>query len=141
MRSIEEIEKNSLLRNIELCMDGGRADIHIGGWDGSVIWSYGGGWEHVSVSPYPKRITPSWDDMCRLKDLFFSEDEDVIQIHPSKAEYVNNLPNCLHLWRCTYKDMVLPPACFVGIKKGQTTAELNAEIKKAYEIAGEKYGD
>ncbi len=141
MRSIEEIEKNSLLRNIELCMDGGRADIHIGGWDGSVIWSYGGGWEHVSVAPYQKRITPSWDDMCRLKDLFFLEDEDVIQIHPSKAEYVNNIPNCLHLWRCTYKDMVLPPSCFVGIKKGQTTTELKEEIKKAYEIAGEKYGD
>lgn len=139
MRSLEEIKANPKLRNIKVGMDGLRADIHIGGWDGSVICSWQGGWEHCSISPYAKRIMPDWDSMCELKSIFWNDDEAVIQIHPPKAEYVNNLPNCLHLWRCYYKDMLLPPSCFVGIKKGQTQEELMKEIRQAYELAGEKY--
>lgn len=139
MRDIEEIKKDPRLRNVEIGLDGFRADIHIGGWDGSLIFSHGGGWEHCSVRPYVKRIMPDWDTMCQLKDMFWKEDEAVIQVHPPKAEYVNNVPNCLHLWRCTYKDMVLPPSCFVGIKEGQTNAELMQEVKEAYKLAGEIY--
>ena len=77
------------------------------------------------------------DDMCKIKDAFWNDDEAVIQIHPPKADYVNNMPNCLHLWRCTYKDMVLPPSILVGIKKGQTQKEIAEEIVKADEIAAE----
>ena len=139
MKNIEEIKKNPCLRNIQTGIDGFKADIHIGGWDGSLIFSYSGGWEHMSVSPYAKRITPDWNTMCQLKDMFWKEDEAVIQIHPPKADYVNNMPNCLHLWRCYYKEMVLPPSCFVGYKKGQSKSELMEEIKQAYELAGEKY--
>jgi hypothetical protein len=105
----------------------------------SLICSWGAGWEHVSICPMRKSYTPSWDDMCRLKDVFFKDDEAVIQIHPPKAEYVNNMPNCLHLWRCTYKDMVLPPSILVGIRKGQTVQEIEQEIRAAYEEAGEEY--
>ena len=139
MRDLEEIKKDPRLRNIQVGLDGFRADIHIGGWDGSVICSIGAGWEHVSVSPYVRRITPLWDDMCKLKDMFWNEDEAVIQIHPPKADYVNNMPNCLHLWRCYYKEMVLPPSCLVGFRKGQTQSEMMKEVKEAYEMAGEKY--
>ena len=139
MRSLEEIKNNSKLRCIWLSEDGGTATIHIGGWDGSVIWSVGAGWEHVSVHPFARRITPSWDDMCQLKEVFFNDNDAVIQIHPPKAEYVNNLSNCLHLWRCTYKDMILPPSILVGIRKGQTPEEINREIREAYEMAGEKF--
>ena len=77
--------------------------------------------------------------MCKLKDIFFYEDEAVIQIHPPKDQYVNNVDNCLHLWRCTYKEMVLPPSVLVGIREGQTPEEVREEIKAAYEMAGEKY--
>lgn len=105
----------------------------------SLICSWGAGWEHVSISPIRRSYTPSWDDMCRLKDVFFKDDEAVIQIHPPKTEYVNNMPNCLHLWRCTYKDMVLPPSIMVGIRKGQTVQEIEQEIRAAYEEAGEEY--
>lgn len=139
MRTKEEIQNNPKLRNVEFSMDGGRADIHIGGWNGSVIWSDGAGWEHVSVCPYAKRIIPSWDDMCQLKDVFFNDDESVIQIHPPKEQYVSNMDNCLHLWKCSYKEMVLPPSCLVGMRKGQTREELWKEVKEAYEMAGEKY--
>ena len=119
--------------------DGFKADIHIGGWDGSVICSTGAGWEHVSVSPYIRRIIPSYDDMCKLKDMFWNEDEDAIHIFPRKDNYVNNLENCIHLWACSYKPMVLPPSCLVGFRKGQTMAELEKEVREAYELAGEKF--
>jgi len=139
MKTIKEIIASPRLRNIFISMDGGNADIHIDGWDGSLIWSTGAGWEHVSVSPYRKNVIPSWESMCSIKEMFWNDDEEVIQIHPKKAEYVNNVKNCLHLWRCTYKEMVLPPSCLVGIRKGQTAEELKREILDAYEMAGEKY--
>ena len=140
MRSFEEIKESGNLRDVDICMDGLTGIIHIGGWDGSVICSTGAGWEHVSVSPYQHRVTPSWDDMCAIKDMFWNDDEAVIQIHPPKAEYVNNMRNCLHLWRCTYKEMVLPPSILVGIRKGQTRKEIAAEVIAAYKMAGEKHG-
>ena len=101
--------------------------------------SKGAGWEHVSVAPTRRNVTPSWDEMCIIKDIFWNDDEAVIQIHPPKDQYVNNLGNCLHLWRCYYKDMVLPPSCMVGIRPGQTISEMRKEIKEAYELAGETY--
>lgn len=54
------------------------------GWKGSIIVSTGAGWEHVSVCPFKKSYVPSWDDMCLIKDIFWKEDEAVIQIHPPK---------------------------------------------------------
>ncbi len=139
MKSIDEIIASKRVLISNKSFDGFAGNIFLSRWTGSVIASTGAGWEHISVSPYKKNITPTWDDMCQIKDLFFNDDEAVIQIHPPKAEYVNNVSNCLHLWRCTYKEMILPPSCLVGIKKGQTMAELNEEIKKAYEMAGERY--
>ncbi len=55
------------------------------------------GWEHVSIALYTKRL-PRWDEMCYIKDLFWNEDEEVVQIHPKKSEYVN-VVEALHLWR------------------------------------------
>ena len=137
MKNIDEIIKDVRLFGVERGMDGFCGSISMSGWKGSIICSTGAGWEHVSVSPYKRRIVPSWDDMCKLKDMFFHEDEAVIQIHPPKADYVNNLENCLHLWRCTYKDMVLPPSVLIGIREGQTHDEYMKEVKAAYEMAGE----
>ena len=68
-----------------------------------VIASDGGGWDHVSVSLTDR--CPTWAEMCRVKDLFFEPEEVVVQYHPAASQYVNNHPNCLHLfrprtWRC-----------------------------------------
>lgn len=71
-------------------------------------------WEHVSVS-LPNRC-PTWDEMCKIKDLFWGEDVSVIQFHPKKSEYVNNHPFCLHLWRNIKNEVVLPPSILVGVK-------------------------
>lgn len=139
MKTIKEIIQSNRISIMQEGLDGGSGIIQMPLWEGTVIWSTGAGWEHVSVSPRALRITPSWDDMCRLKDIFFYDDEEVIQIHPKKNMYVNNVQNCLHLWRCTYKNMVLPPSVLVGVRKEQTPEQVRVELKKAYEMAGEKF--
>ncbi len=120
MKTLEELKECKRLIIQQIGCDGGRGDISIGGWIGSVIWSYGGGWEHVSVSPHKRRITPTWDDMCKVKDIFFRDEECVVQYHPPKSEYVNNMPNCLHLWRPIEKEIPTPPSIMVGIKDDLT---------------------
>ena len=77
-----------------------------------VIVSDGEGWEHVSVSL--RHRCPTWGEMCYIKDLFWEAEECVIQYHPPKSEYVNCHPFCLHLWRPTAGEILLPPKCFVG---------------------------
>lgn len=71
-------------------------------------------WEHVSVSL--KNRCPRWQEMCFVKDLFWDDDEAVMQLHPSKSEYVNNHPFCLHLWRPQDGNIPLPPSIAVGFK-------------------------
>lgn len=137
MRDFSEITSNYRIRVGVAATDGFNGDITLPHWTGSIVCSTGAGWEHVSVAPYRKNITPSWDDMCMIKDIFFKDDEAVIQIHPPRAEYVNLKENCLHLWRCTYKKMVLPPAILVGIRKGQSLKDIQKEIDEAYRIAEE----
>jgi len=69
-------------------------------------------WQHVSVS-IPSRI-PTWNEMNMVKDLFWDEEDTVVQFHPKKSEYVNNCKTCLHLWM--YRDgHVLPPKYLVGV--------------------------
>lgn len=76
-----------------------------------VIASNGGGWEHVSVS-HDNRV-PSWEVMCKIKDMFFEEDEVVMQLHPKKEDYVNIHNNCLHLWRPIKEEIPTPPKFMV----------------------------
>ena len=82
------------------------------GRDLNVIASDQGGWEHVSVSVSNR--CPNWPEMCRIKDIFWNEDECVVQYHPAKSEYVNHHPYCLHLWRPIELSVPIPPSIFVG---------------------------
>lgn len=63
--------------------------------------------EHVSASL--KNRTPTWEEMCFVKDLFWAEDECVIQYHPPKKDYVNCHPYALHLWKPIGVTIPLPP--------------------------------
>lgn len=131
MKTNEELRNTANLLIGRIGNDGGMGEIFkLGKRYGSVIWSNGGGWEHVSVCPYKRSYTPSWDDMCALKDMFFHEDETVVQYHPAKSEYVNNMPNCLHLWRSINTDFPVPPSIMAGIRKGQSASEIIKEIKE-----------
>ena len=69
-------------------------------------------WEHVSVS-LPDR-TPTWAEMCWVKNLFWGDDECVVQFHPPKSEYVNRHEYCLHMWRPVSGEFPMPPRQCVG---------------------------
>lgn len=91
-----------------------------------VIASDGAGWDHVSVSVKgrgaPTQRCPTWAEMAYVKDLFFAEDEVVMQLHPTRAHYVNN-GEVLHLWRPQLHSIPVPPAYLVGIP-GLTAREI-----------------
>lgn len=77
------------------------------------------GWEHVSVHARDKHIkrgrrewharTPTWEEMCIVKDLIFGSDELVVQYHPKKEDYVNIHPHVLHLWHSKNHTIPMPP--------------------------------
>ena len=77
----------------------------------SFIFSYGGGWEHLSVST--KKRTPTWEEMCFFKDMFWPDTQCCIQYHPAKSEYVNRHPYCLHIWNPIEVELPTPPMVFV----------------------------
>jgi hypothetical protein len=85
------------------------------------------GWEHVSVSiaafetgfisvSEVGQRCPTWDEMCMVKDLFWRDEEAVMQLHPPKSDYVNYHPYVLHLWRPINATIPLPPSELVGPK-------------------------
>lgn len=69
-------------------------------------------WEHVSVSTDTR--TPVWEEMAYVKNIFWGEDEAVMQLHPPQSQYVNHHPYCLHLWRPFTLMIPLPPSSLVG---------------------------
>lgn len=76
-----------------------------------IVVSWGGGWDHVSVSRVDR--PPVWREMCRVKRAMFEAEETVVQYHPGVGLYVNEHPNCLHLWRPQNTDLPMPPLEFV----------------------------
>lgn len=86
-----------------------------------------GGWEHVSVSLAGKARLPNWTEMCFVKDLFWNEDEAVVQIHPKKEDYINFQAVTLHLWRPADVELPLPPHTFVGPKNVEEGLDLLAQ--------------
>ena len=80
----------------------------------AVIASDGAGWEHVSVS-LSKR-TPNWREMCFIKEMFWDDEDCVVQYHPPRSDYVNNHDNCLHLWRPINGLIPRPDSILVGFK-------------------------
>jgi len=112
----QEINKYRL-RQYSLDKDGNNGAFrvpYLGRYYLQIIVSDGLDWDHVSVS-LPNRC-PTWEEMSFIKDLFFDENETVVQFHPKKSEYVNNHPFCLHLWRKQEQEHELPPSIFTGIK-------------------------
>jgi len=81
----------------------------------SCIVSDGGGWEHVSVCAFQgqRERIPTWAEMCYVKQLFWGDDETVVQYHPATTEYVNLHLYVLHLWRPIGVSLPTPPIGFV----------------------------
>lgn len=83
-----------------------------------VICSDGEGWEHVSVSR--KSRTPSYEDMTRIKGMFWHEDDCVMQLFVPVADHVNYHEHCLHMWRPLNAEIPRPPSIMVGPSKRKT---------------------
>ena len=119
MKALEEILK---IRNLQI-LRSGEDGFHalwtdpITQYRYSIIMSWGGGWEHFSINPISKNKTPEWDFMCKMKEMFFKDDEACVEYHPRKQDYVNNMPHCLHIWRPIKEKLPCPPDIFVGIKE------------------------
>lgn len=88
----------------------------------NIIATNGKGWEHVSVHCLDagEEVTPAWEEMCAIKNLFWEDEDCVIQYHPPMSNYVNNHKHCLHLWRPIGKEIPQPDPNLVGIKSKQT---------------------
>ena len=116
MKTLTELQQNRLLQIQETGPDGGWGYIFFPGIKkpAVVIFSWGGGWDHVSVS-YRNRCC-TWEEMCQVKDIFFHDNECAVQYHPPKEKYVNNHPHCLHLWMPQEQVLPMPPSIYVGLK-------------------------
>lgn len=74
-----------------------------------VIASLEPDWEHVSVIKMAGNHckTPSWSEMCTVKDFFWDDEDEVIQFHPPMSEYID-VVDALHLWRPTERNELYP---------------------------------
>lgn len=77
-----------------------------------IMFSDGGGWEHVSVSR-PERC-PSWEEMEWVKHKFWDDADTVMQLHVPLGEHISTHPYCLHMWRPIGVEIPRPPAYMVG---------------------------
>ena len=100
------------------------------------MFSWTCGFEHLSVSTTVK--TPTWEQMCKMKDIFWRDDEVCMQLHPAKENYINNMPYCLHIWKPINKEIPTPPNLMVGIRPD--AEKLKEDIKDFIEKSQENGG-
>ena len=135
MREKEEILTNKFLNHLirefetdELFQFYGHYTDPLTRKDYLVKFTNGFGWEHLSVSTRNK--TPEWDVMCKLKEIFWRDDECCVEYHPKREDYVNNMPFCLHIWKKIGEEFEMPPSILVGIK-GQTPEQFGVNMRMA----------
>ncbi len=117
MKSIEEIRKTTNLFIEAEAENDGLGGYYYDKFNNkrlNFIFSYQMGWEHLSVS-MPNR-TPTWEQMCMMKDIFWNKNEACVEYHPKKEDYVNNHKHCLHIWKPTNEVLPLPPSILVGFR-------------------------
>ena len=134
MKKLDDLIKTPRLQILQATQDGGRALAHLisskRNKPAGVVFSWGGGWDHVSVS-FTNRC-PTWEEMCEVKNMFFEPDEACFQLHPIQTEYVNMHPYCLHIWRLQEGEIPTPPSWMVGAKRDQSIREALREGAAAF---------
>lgn len=78
--------------------------MELNGFQFIVIGSDGKGWEHVSVHCTGKKHArgdraPTWDEMSKIKDMFWERDDLVVQYMVPEADHINLHEHTLHMWR------------------------------------------
>ena len=113
MRKLKHLKKNRIhCPDVENLMDGDFLGAYLLRLRGSALEFlvlasvHDGEWEHVSVSTESR--CPRWGEMQQIKELFFEDDEAVMQLHPPQKDYVNSHPYCLHMWRPIKARIPLP---------------------------------
>lgn len=76
-----------------------------------IIFSCGGGWEHVSVNGIKK--VPTWEQMEWARLEFWPDDSTVMQLHVPLGDHINDHSYVLHLWRPIDAEIPRPPQIFV----------------------------
>ena len=111
MKQIDDIKKDKRIQVKQSGNDGFNGWITIRGQMIFFICSWGGNWDHVSVSLTNR--CPTWDEMCKIKDIFFRPNECCVEYHPAEKDYVNLHPYCLHIWRPQKETIPTPPMRYV----------------------------
>jgi hypothetical protein len=114
MRPQREILADRRVLCVSQAVDGGKGYVDLGkgiGRGACVVWSFGGGWDHVSISFTDH--DPTWRDMCAAKEIFFDPEEVCVEYHPRASEYVNIHQHCLHIWRPQHDALPTPPKIYV----------------------------
>lgn len=119
MRSYEEIINNSKLTILTQYRDEDAIQIRANYNDPLTRKSYwckftkAQGWEHVTISG--KNKVPDWDVMCKVKEIFWDDEECCVEYHPRKSQYINNNEYCLHIWRPDFMELPEPNEWLVGV--------------------------
>lgn len=98
MKPIEEIKSKVMMMTTPLAEMSGYIDLSSGRRVKFLAGRNEEGNEHVSVSLHGMKKLPTWEEMSEIKDIFWGDEENVVEIHPKKSEYVN-IGEVLHLWR------------------------------------------
>lgn len=112
MKRLRAIEAHPRVTVVESGDDGGVAVVRRRvGPPLRVLFSWGEGWDHVSVSRVDGRV-PGWEDMRWVKAIFFRRDEWAVEYHPPDAKHISHA-EVLHLWRPQAAELLAPPEWMV----------------------------
>lgn len=90
--------------------------------------------EHISVTPKNQKRCPTWDEMAAIKDMFFLPEEECVQFHPKRSEYVNHHQFCLHIWRPVNGSLKQPQMATGGMA---TLAYRDAQLEELWVQLGD----
>jgi hypothetical protein len=113
MKTLAEIKAHARVTIIEASEHGGAALVKrtMGAKPLRVIFAWGLGWDHVSVSLQDR--VPNYHEMKHVKRIFFRPDEWAVEYHPPQYEYISVNDNVLHLWRPQDGSLPTPPSIMV----------------------------
>ena len=98
MRSITELHDNPRIVICAESTDGGMAKVLLTNNETvHVFFSWGAGWDRVSVSHI--HHCPTKDEMCEVKGLFFRDGECVMEYHTVDEDHDPAYPRSVQLWR------------------------------------------
>ena len=137
MKSMSEIKSTPRIMVLREAKDEGWAEVELlsskDTYPAMVVFSWGGGWDHVAVSFHSRK--PTWAEMCGVKRMFFQPEETAWEYPPMESKYINNHPYALHIWRLQGINLPIPPAWRMENEEGKSCKDsIKAEHEAFREI-------